>query len=56
MKLYRISEVALMLGLHADTLRRWIRSESIEVITTNGGHRRFTEAHVTQLRKLMKNF
>jgi excisionase family DNA binding protein len=44
-----IGEVAHLLGLHANTLRRWDEKEQIFYTVTPGGHRRFANDDVASL-------
>jgi len=37
---YRSNEAAKHLGVHVETVRRWIREGKLEVIRTCGGHSR----------------
>ena len=49
--LYTTSEVARQLGVDDSTVRRWVSSgKVIPAVTTPGGHKRFTEDQVDQLR------
>jgi excisionase family DNA binding protein len=41
-----LSEAAKQLGVHTTTLRRWADNGDITVLTTPGGHRRFSAADV----------
>ena len=39
---YRSNEAAKHLGVHTETIRRWIREGKLEVIKTCGGHSRIS--------------
>ena len=41
-----MNEAAEILGIHADTLRRWADTGKIAVFKTPGGHRRFSEPEI----------
>lgn len=44
-----LGPAARLLGVDADTLRRWADSGRIEVFTTPGGHRRFSRRSIDRL-------
>lgn len=46
-----LSEAAKLLGVHANTLRRWANNGDIPVHTTPGGHRRFLASELLELVK-----
>lgn len=46
-----LSEAARQLGVHPSTLRRWADAGDVAVSVTPGGHRRFSPAEVSRLRK-----
>jgi len=48
-KLYRIKEVAEILGVHPKTVQRWAREGKIKVIYTVGGRRRIPESELKKL-------
>jgi excisionase family DNA binding protein len=41
-----LNEAASLLGVHADTLRRWADGGKVAVFKTPGGHRRFSESEI----------
>lgn len=46
-----LSEAAKLLGVHANTLRRWANNGNIPVHTTPGGHRRFLASELLEMVK-----
>ncbi len=48
-KLYRIKEVAELLGVHPKTVQRWAREGKIRVVYTVGGRRRIPESELKRL-------
>jgi hypothetical protein len=49
---YRVGEVATVLGVPASTIRSWEARYGVATQRTSGGHRRYTEIDVEQLRSL----
>lgn len=52
-KLYRLSEVAKMLGIAHSTLREWARKGRINTLKTLGGQYRVEESELQHIRELM---
>lgn len=52
-ELYKIDQVAKMLGIHQQTLRNWERKELVKPLRA-GGARIYTAAHVVVCRKIKK--
>jgi len=48
-KLYRIKEVAEILGVHPKTVQKWAREGKIKVVYTVGGRRRIPESEIMRL-------
>jgi len=48
-KLYRIKEVAEILGVHPKTVQKWAREGKIKVVYTVGGRRRIPESEIRRL-------
>ena len=48
-KLYRIKEVAELLGVHPKTVQKWAREGKITVVYTVGGRRRIPESELKRL-------
>jgi len=48
-KLYRIKEVAELLGVHPKTVQKWAREGKIKVVYTVGGRRRIPESELKKL-------
>lgn len=47
-KYFRPDEVAKYLGVHVETIRRWIREGKIKSIKTRGGHNRIHKSEILQ--------
>ena len=52
-KLLTIEETAKLLGVSSQTLRNWEKAGKITPTKTEGGHRRYSEQNITELRKQM---
>jgi len=50
-KLLRIADAAEILGVSADTLRRWVEDGALQAVRTYGGQLRFREADVLAFRE-----
>jgi len=48
-KLYRVKEVAEILGVHPKTVQKWAREGKIKVVYTVGGRRRIPESELRRL-------
>ena len=46
--LLNIKEAAAYLNVHPDTLRRWDEKGKLNSLTTEGGHRRYTQEQVDE--------
>jgi excisionase family DNA binding protein len=54
MQLYRVSEVAQMLDVHPNTVRKWVREEILRPVKLPGSHyNRFTAEEIDRLRRRM---
>jgi excisionase family DNA binding protein len=54
MQLYRVSDVAEMLGVHPNTVRKWVRKEILRPIKLPGSrYNRFTAEEIDRLRSRM---
>jgi len=53
--LYTVTEAANILGIHPNTLRKW-HNEGIAraLVLPGGNHRRFTQAEIERLARLMQ--
>lgn len=53
-KLYfRPDEAAKLIGVHVETIRRWIREEKIQTIKTLGGHHRIPRGEILRVLDLL---
>ena len=52
-KLHTIGEVAALLGVHTNTLRRWANANRIPSTRMPGGWRRWTPEQVEEIRRMM---
>lgn len=48
-KLYKMGEVAAILRVHPNTIRRWDRLGKIKVVRAKGGHRRIPESEINRI-------
>jgi excisionase family DNA binding protein len=54
MRLYRVSDVAKMLGVHPNTVRKWLNTGVLHPVKLPGSHyNRFTVEEIDQLRTRM---
>ncbi len=54
MKLYRVSEVARLFDVHANTIRKWVKTGILHSIKLPGsGYNRFTRDELNRLRQMM---
>jgi excisionase family DNA binding protein len=47
---YTVSQIAVAMGVHVNTVRRWADDGDIKCFVTPGGHRRFTAVALNELR------
>lgn len=47
--LFRPDEAAKLLGVHIQTIRRWIREDKLSSIKTMGGHSRIPKEEIERL-------
>ncbi|MEK7111293.1 MAG: MerR family DNA-binding transcriptional regulator, partial [Patescibacteria group bacterium] len=55
-KLYSISQAAELIGVSADTLRRWEEEGLYQPVRTSGGQRRYDVSSLKKLRPLTRRF
>ena len=54
MRLYRVSDVAQMLGVHPNTVRKWVKTGVLHPVKLPGSHyNRFTAEEISRLRARM---
>lgn len=54
MELYRTNEVAQMFGVHANTIRKWVKTNTLHPVKLPGSpHNRFSRGEIKRLRRQM---